>query len=318
MLKGEREQRVWKHPSTTRIDREMKPCSFRYFSPVTVEEAVAILAEHGDEAKVLAGGQSLVPMMNMRLARPAVLVDINNVTALDDIAERDGRVAVGALVRQRSLERNELIVQRLPVLPSLAEWMSHPQIRNRGTVVGSVVHADPAAELPAAALVLEAEVVGRSVRGQRTIPAQEFYLGYYATELAQDELATEVLFPPMSEDMGWGVYEVCRRRGDFALAGMVVVTRLDGAERIADVRMAAYGFGGSAFRLRDVEMELVGQTVSDDLIEHAARRSMESVTADDDIHAGAAYRRSLAGEVARRSLAAALDSAGSQRGARTR
>ena len=273
-----------------------------------------MLDEYGDEAKVLAGGQSLVPMMNMRLARPTVLVDINNLTSLGGIGERNGRVTVGALVRQRSLELDKSISRRLPVLPAAAEWMSHPQIRNRGTVVGSIVHADPAAELPAAALALEAEIIAKSTRGERALPALDFYLGYYATQLEPDELATEVRFPVMGENMGWGVYEVCRRRGDFALAGMVAVVRLDAAQRIDDVRMATYGFGGSAVRLREVEAELIGQPVSSELIEHAGRKTMDSVMADDDIHASASYRRSLAGEVTRRSLAAAFETAAGAKG----
>jgi carbon-monoxide dehydrogenase medium subunit len=290
----------------------MKPGRFRYLRPSSVEEAVEILAEYGDEAKVLAGGQSLIPMMNMRLARPAVLVDINRVAGLTYVTDRQDGVAFGASTRQRSLELDDSIPERLPLLPAVAEWMSHPQIRNRGTVVGSVVHADPAAELPAAALALEATIRAVSRKGDRTISALNFYLGYYATELQPDELVTEVIFPRMTPDMGWAVYEVCRRRGDFALAGMITLLRIDGSGCLSDVRMAAYGLGGSAFRLKDLEMDLVGQEMSEGLLGHAARRAAELATADDDIHATGEYRRALAGETARRTLRSAAEMAAAQ------
>ena len=292
----------------------MKPGRFRYFKPSSVEETVALLAEYGEEAKVLAGGQSLIPMMNMRIARPAVIVDINALDSLGYVAEKDGGVAFGALARQRRLQQDERIANRLPLLPSVAEWMSHPQIRNRGTVLGSIVHADPAAELPAAALALGAEVSAVSVRGQRTIAAKDLYLGYYAVELAPDELATEVIFPSMTSDMGWSIHEVCRRRGDFALAGMVTIVSMSSAGSLSDVRMAGYGLGGAAFRFSDVEADLVGQKPTDALIDHAARAVSEAVSADGDIHASGGYRKALAAEIARRTLREATTMAADKAG----
>ncbi len=196
----------------------MKPPPFEYHAPATVEEAIGRLAELED-AKVLAGGQSLIPLLNFRLARPAHLVDINRVAGLDRIYERDGGVAVGALVRQADAERSQLLCAICPLVPQALRLVAHHVIRNRGTVVGSLAHADPAAELPAVLLALGGHVVARSLRGERVIPAPEFFRGVLECALEPDELAVEAWFPRFEGPIG--IEEVSRRHGDFALAGAV-------------------------------------------------------------------------------------------------
>jgi carbon-monoxide dehydrogenase medium subunit len=207
----------------------MKPAPFDYMAATSADEAVAALAQHGDEAKLLAGGQSLVPMLNLRLARPAVIVDINPLKELDYLREADGRLHVGALRRQRAVER--WAGERLPLLAAALRHVGHVAIRNRGTVVGSVAHADPASELPALLLCLDGEVVARGPKGERVIPGAALYRAPLTTSLAADELVTEARFTLPRPDAGWGFAEVARRHGDFALVGSAALLWLDGGGR---------------------------------------------------------------------------------------
>ena len=214
----------------------MKPASFKYAAPESVDEALGLLAEHSHDGKVLAGGQSLVPLLNMRLARPHVLIDLNRVAGLDYIREDNGTVAIGAMTRQRTVERSPMVREKLPLLWEAIQFVGHPQIRNRGTVGGSLAHADPSAELPAVAVASGATLVARSPRGERTLNAEEFFVSYLATALEPDELLTEVRFP-VHGHRGTAFLEVSRRHGDYALAGVAaMVTVRDG--RCEGVRLA--------------------------------------------------------------------------------
>jgi CO/xanthine dehydrogenase FAD-binding subunit len=207
----------------------MKPAPFEYDAPASVEEALDLLARYGDEAKVLAGGQSLVPLLNFRLARPERLVDINRIAELAFVRESDGRLRLGALTRTATLERSELVAERWPLLREAVRHSGHPQIRSRGTVGGSVAHADPAAELPVALTALGARFVVRSMRGTRTLSADELFAGFLTTTLEPDELVVEIDVPRLPPAAGTAFVEYARVHGDFALAGAAVVLSADGA-----------------------------------------------------------------------------------------
>lgn len=274
----------------------MKPAPFRYVRPATLDEAVLLLAGAGGEAKLLAGGQSLVPMLNMRLARPALLVDLNAIAGLDGIRTLSGGgLAVGALVRHADLAASPAVRADAPLLAEAARHVGHVAIRNRGTLGGSLAHADPAAELPAAAVALEARLVLRGPRGSREVPATEFFRGLMATALAPDEILTEVLVPPPGP--GWAFAEVARRPGDFALAGIAAVLELAPGERrrITGARMVGFGVGGAPVRLRGAEDSLAGQVLDAGAAARAGTAAGESCDPPGDIHGSAEYRRHLAG-----------------------
>ncbi|MBI3964102.1 MAG: FAD binding domain-containing protein, partial [Chloroflexi bacterium] len=201
----------------------MKPASFEYFAPTSLDEAIALLSQHGEDAKVLAGGQSLVPLMNMRLARPGVIVDLNRVSGLDYVREHDGGLAFGAITRQRVAERSDLVRARNPLLAEAIPFIGHTAIRNRGTVGGSIAHADPASELPAVAAALDAEMVIRGPEGERVATPDEFFLGYLTTAIEPTEILTEVRFPAWPAGAGWCFLELSRRHGDFAIVGLGVM-----------------------------------------------------------------------------------------------
>ncbi|HYY89615.1 MAG TPA: xanthine dehydrogenase family protein subunit M [Chloroflexota bacterium] len=265
-------------------------------------EALDQLATHGWDAKVLAGGQSLVPLMNFRLARPAVLVDINRISELEGVRGSDGRVTIGALTRQRDALRHPLVRQRLPLLADAIAYIGHPAIQNRGTVGGSLAHADPAAELPVVALALDAQLHVASARRKRTIAAADFTLGYLTTALAPDELLTSVSFTVPPVDSGWSFLEVARRHGDFALVAVAAVLGFSGSGRLTWARVALGGVGPVPLRATAAEDLLVGNPVSDRLFEVAADAARQAVEPEDDIHASADYRRHLAGVLVRRAL----------------
>jgi CO/xanthine dehydrogenase FAD-binding subunit len=284
----------------------MKPAPFEYFAPGSVEEAVAILARYDGEAKVLAGGQSLVPLLNMRLARPKALVDLNRVAALDGIREEDGRIIVGAMARQREVERSEIVARAQPLVHEAVRHIAHPQIRNRGTIGGSLAHADPAAELPAAALALDAEFNVSGPNGSRTIPATEFFVTFLTTALAPDEVLTSISFPKTPQGAGTSVQEVARRHGDFALAGAAVTLTLHG-DRCSDARIALFGVGYAPARARYAEETLQGETVGDDALDAAAAKAGGTVEEPiGDIHASSDFRRHLAKVMTRRALTEAV------------
>jgi carbon-monoxide dehydrogenase medium subunit len=289
----------------------MKPAPFEYFAPTDISEALDILARFGDEAKILAGGQSLMPLMNMRLARPRVLVDINRLAAISHISlGADGALAIGALTRQRAIERAGLVQTHYPLLAAVLPALGHFQIRNRGTIGGSIVHADPAAELPALCLALEAELVLRSAVGQRTVKAADFFRTYLTTAIEPVEMLVDVRFPPWQAQWRWGFQEICRREGDFALVGAVAVLQLDDDAMCQAARLTMYGVGGTPVRLQRAEDMLSGERLDGRALDQLAHIVAAELQPDSDIHASAEYRREVGGVVARRAVAMAIENAG--------
>jgi len=282
----------------------VKPAPFEYVPATSAADAVDALRRFGDEAKVLAGGQSLIPMMALRLARPAALVDINGCGELEDLSETGGALTVGALVRQRELER--WARERAPLLAEALRWVAHPPIRNRGTVVGSLVHADPASELPALLLCLDGAVVARRKGGERVIPADKLYVAPLTTSLESDELATAARFTLPPEGAGWGFAEVARRHGDFALVGCAAVLALDAAGVVSHARLGFFGVGPTPARSAAGEAVLIGHEPGPARLAEAARAAAAVLRPDGDLHATAGYRSKVAGTLAERVLAAAV------------
>jgi carbon-monoxide dehydrogenase medium subunit len=288
----------------------MKTAPFEYHAPRSVDEVLSLLTEHADEAKVLAGGQSLVPLLAMRLARPSQLIDINNVAGLSGIRPLDGHgVAFGALTRERDAERSSLVATRLPVLAEALPLIGHVSIRNRGTVGGSMAHADASAELPAVAVVTGAEMVVRSAGGERIVPAAEFFDGHFTTSMADNELLTEVRIPGGPDGAGWAFYEIARRHGDFALVGVAAMLALEGGQ-VREARLALMGVADRAIRAAGAETLLAGQAASGDTFAAAAQEATRDLTPAADVHGSAEFRRHLAGVAVRRALTAAASRAG--------
>jgi CO/xanthine dehydrogenase FAD-binding subunit len=286
----------------------VKPPPFEYRVADSVEAAVAALAEAGGEAKVLAGGQSLVPMLNFRLLRPAILIDINRIPGLAYIEEDEGAIRVGALTRHRQLETSPVIAAHLPVLTAAMTHVAHLAIRNRGTIGGSLTHADPAAELPMMALLLDAMIGVATPKGRRTAAALDFFLGALSVALEADELVIEVVFPKLPLGTGWAFEEVSRRHGDFALAAVgVVLAVADG--KIAQARIAIAGADERAVRAGEAEALLKGRALEPNLLDAACEAARACVTPNTDLHASADYRRHLVGVLTAKALAAAWDRA---------
>lgn len=287
----------------------MKPPPFDYYAPVTVEEALELLVRYGGEAKVLAGGQSLMPLLNFRLTRPAALVDLNRIPDLAYIREHDGWLYLGAMTRQRTIELSPLVRQRVPLLAEATRWVGHLPIRTRGTIGGSLAHADPAAEYPAVLTALEGEVVVRGPRGQRLLGAGALFQSYLTTSLAPDEILTEVRLPATPPGTGVAFEEFARRHGDFAIVGVAALVTVDG-EECRQARLAAAGAGPTPVRLRAAEEILERRGLGDEAIAAAAARASELVQPDSDLHASADYRRHLTRVLATRALTRARARAG--------
>src|SRR5262245_12625716 len=283
----------------------MKPAPFDLFRPRSVDQALALLQAHGDDAKVLAGGQSLVPLMNFRLAQPGHLIDLNGVPGMDQIQFNDHTLSLGAMVRQRDVERSPAIAERLPILREAIEQVGHPAIRNRGTVGGSIVHADPSAELPLLSVALDATVHLRSTEANRSVAARDFYQGYLLTDIAPDELLVGIDFRLPPADCGWCCSEIARRHGDFAIVAVAVVLGLDSNRRIEFARIALGGVGPAPLRVEPAEAALVGETPGAELFRRVAALAAPSVNRPVAIHASSGYRRHLAGVLVRRALAVA-------------
>ena len=283
----------------------MKPASFRYHDPATVEEAVSLLAEHGEDAKILAGGQSLVPLMNFRLARPKNLVDINRILELDYIREQDHSLVIGALARQRTVELSELVKTRNPLIAEASQFIGHPAIRNRGTVCGSLAHADPAAEWPALALVMDATFAVRGPDGERQIPADDFFVSYFSTCLNPQEILTEIRVPVLRPGAGWSFLEVSRRHGDFALVGVALWLTADADGVCTDCAIALTSVGARPVRAKALEQRLRGERLGEHLFQMATESLPDELEPDSDIHASSDYRRHVAGVITRRALAIA-------------
>jgi carbon-monoxide dehydrogenase medium subunit len=292
----------------------VKPAPFDYLVAHSADEALDALARHGDDAKILAGGQSLVPMLNLRLARPAIVVDINAADELDYLEERDGAVACGALVRQRRLER--WAVTRAPLIAEALRFVGHPAIRTRGTAAGSIAHADPASELPAILLCLDGRAVARGHGGERVIPVDRLFVAPLTTSLRDDELLAELRFKLPAVGAGWGFAEVARRHGDFALAGAASVLARDASGIVVAARLALFGVGPTAVRGVMAEDALVGREPTPARMREAARAAAEVLSPDSDLHASAEYRRRVAAVLAERALTAAAGRAAQGDGAR--
>ena len=284
----------------------MKPAKFDYYAPTELEEALDLLNEHGDDAKILAGGQSLVPMMNMRLARPAVIIDINRISALNYVETSDkGGLSIGAMTRQRTLERSDLVSGLNPLISEVMPYIGHFQIRNRGTLGGSVVHADPAAELPALCHLLDAEFVVRSRNGDRNITSDELFLTYFTTALEPTEILSEIKIPPLGSGSGWGFQEVSRRHGDFAMVGAIVLVQTNGDGVCKSARITMFGVDGTPVRATEAEESLAGVRLDEKALQDAARLVSQALEPESDIHASAEYRKEVGGVLARRALASA-------------
>jgi carbon-monoxide dehydrogenase medium subunit len=286
----------------------VKPPPFAYHAPRTVDACLSLLAEHGDEAKILAGGQSLVPMLALRLARPEHLVDVNRIPELSAVRRENGSLVVGATTRHATLENDPEVAATVPLLTMAAPYIGHVQIRNRGTLGGSLAHADPAGELPAVARVLDAEIEVAGPRGSRRIPAAEFFESVFTTSLEPDELVTAVRFPVWGAGSGFAVEEVARRHGDFAIVGALVGVRVQDG-RLGKLAIGLTGMGSVPVRATEVEHALTGVPVGDIDLTDVGAQAVAGLQPSADVHAGPAYRRKVGATLVTRALTRAIEEA---------
>jgi carbon-monoxide dehydrogenase medium subunit len=282
----------------------MKPPPFQYHDPKTLAEAVSLLGTL-DNAKLLAGGQSLVPMLNFRLAAPDILIDINRIPDLGNIGVSAEGLRIGATARWHDLEQSPLVASHNPLLAEAVRHVAHYQIRNRGTIGGSCAHADPAAEIPAIALLCDASFIIASRAGERTVKADEFFVGALETALMSDEMLVAICFPPWPRGRRFAFEEFSRRRGDFAIAGVAALLDFEADGRCCNAALVAFGIGDRALRLSAAESELRDRMLSEDIIRAAAALAAQDCDAKSDMHAPAEYRRALVDTLAQRALARA-------------
>lgn len=284
----------------------MKPAPFEYVAPESLEEALKALKRSGPEAKILAGGQSLMPLCNLRLIKPRVVIDLNCVSKLNVINEVSGGLSIGAMTRQSSVERSQVVKERCPVLSEAIKYIGHVAIRHRGTMGGSLAHADPAAELPAVALALDAKFEVIRNGASRIIPAEDFFIDYLTTALGPDEILKEIIFPALRPSSGYAVEEIARRHGDFAIAGVAAIVDLDGDNKITDARIALFGVAPTAVRARRAEAALKGQRPDPNVIRDATALIEDALDPPSDIHASSAYRKHVAAVLTVRALERAV------------
>jgi aerobic carbon-monoxide dehydrogenase medium subunit len=284
----------------------MKPSAFDYHAPSTIEEALVLLRDLGPDARPLAGGQSLVPMMNFRITNPSHLVDLNRVSGLSYVRVENGHLCIGAMTRHRDVEHSEVIKNAWPLLSGAMKHVGHVQIRNRGTIGGSLSHADPAAELPAIVGALDGELMLRGAAGTRTLRAEEFFLGVLTTAAQPDELLVEIRIPALPAGTSWAFDELSRRRGDFAIVGVAAVVRCDRSKKIDFARLTFAGVGEKYVRSRLAEEALLGKEPVADAISEAARVAASELDPPSDLHASANYRRQVAEVMAERVLSQAV------------
>jgi len=289
----------------------MKPAPFTYAAPSTLEEAITLLAAHGETAKLLAGGQSLMPLMNLRLARPQYIIDLNRIAGLDAIQERDGALVVGAMTRQRSLERLPTVRQHYPLLSEATALIGHVAIRNRGTVGGSIAHADPAAELPTVLLAHGGSAQLQGPRGTRQITADQLFRTYLTTALEPDEILTEVRFARWPTGTGWCFLEESRRHGDFAMVGVAVLLTLDAARQCTQVAVVLCGVGGVPHKVAAAPSLLLGHPLDEARVRDVAQAAAAEIAPDSDLHASAEFRRHLSAVLTQRALRRAAERAAS-------
>ncbi len=283
----------------------MKPAPFRYAAPASLEEALALKAEHGDEAKFLAGGQSLVPAMNFRLAQPAVLIDLNGLDALAYVKAEGGTVRIGAMTRYHTLQRDKTIGSKVALMAEALPEVAHPAIRNRGTLGGNLSHADPASELPAVVLALGGTLHARSKKGARAITAKDFFVGVLTTALANDELLAEIELPVFPPRSGTCFLEVARRKGDYAMMGVACAVTLDAGGACSDVHLAYCNAGETPVAAPKAAQALKGQRLDDKTARDAAEMAKGEIRPFGNVHASVDYQRHLAGVLTRRALIAA-------------
>lgn len=287
----------------------MKPAPFEYVAPDSLEAALDLKAQHGDEAKFLAGGQSLIPAMNFRLVQVSLLVDLNGLSALDYIRSSDGELRLGAMTRQRRLERDPLVAAAAPLLRETLPHVAHPQIRNRGTLGGSLAHADPAAELPVVAVALGARVKAQSARGDRWIEAETFFRGLFTTDLAPDELIVEVALPALPPRTGSAFVEFARRRGDYALMGVAAVVTLDERGVCRQARLVYLNAGDGPLNAKTAAGNLLNEKPSVAVMDMAAAAASREINPMGNVHASPDYQRHLARVLTRRALQPAFERA---------
>lgn len=280
----------------------MKPSAFEYFKPRSVQEAVDLLDRHGDEAKILAGGQSLVPMMNFRLARPDILIDINGIKELQYIKTESDELVIGALTRERDIEESPLVIEQWPLLAKAISFIGHSAIRNRGTIGGSLVHADPSAEIPTSLCALNGTLKAVGSAGEKTLKPEDFFLTYLTTSLEPSDLLVEIRIPALPEKTGWSFMELSRRLGDFAIVAVGILMTMEGGGRCREARISMGGVAPTPIRAEAAETLLSGQKISEKLIAEAARQAAEATDTESDYHASAEYRKDMARVFVRRGL----------------
>jgi CO/xanthine dehydrogenase FAD-binding subunit len=283
----------------------VKPAKFEYYVAASVDEALAILERYDGEARVLAGGQSLVPMMNFRLAQPRALVDLNRIAGLAFIEQEGETVRIGSMTRQRRLESDPLIAAKLPLLREALRWVGHLPTRSRGTIGGSIAHADPSAEIPMVLQALEGEIVARGQHGERRIAAKDLFHAALTTSVAPLEIITEVRLPAMPAQAGHAIEEFARRKGDFAIAAVAVMLMRDG-DRCTEARLATAGVGPTSIRLQDAEAVLEQKGLGETAIAEAAEKAAAQVDPISDLNGSAEYRRHLTGVLMQRAVLKAI------------
>jgi len=289
----------------------MKPAPFKYHAPHSLEEALSLMNQHANEAKLLAGGQSLVPAMNFRVVQPSLLIDLNRVQEMTYISEDKNTLHIGAMARERQLEFNASIETRTPLLHEAVPFIAHPQIRNRGTIGGSIVNADPAAELPVLMLALDARLKAQSISGERWIDAKDFFAGMFTTALESNEILVEIELPFMSAHTGWSFMEVAPRAGDYALMGVAALVTLDENGKCTHAKLVYLNAGDGPVDAKDTAKSLEGETLSDALMESAATMASEKeINPFGNVHTSPEFQRHLAKVLTKKVLKQAIQRAG--------
>lgn len=285
----------------------MKPAPFEYHAPTTLEQALDLMSQHAGEAKILAGGQSLVPAMNFRIVQPSLLIDLNQVAELSYIREYADVMRIGAMTRERHLEFDASIAKRIPLLHEAAPNIAHPQIRNRGTIGGSIVNADPAAELPVLMLALSARLKAKNISGERWINAQDFFVGMFTTALEPDEILVEIELPFMPPRTGWSFMEVAPRAGDYALMGVAALVTLDEAGKCNDAKLVYLNAGDGPVDAKQAAQLLHGETITEKMIDEAAEfASQKEINPFGNIHTSIEFQRHLANVLTKNALKQAM------------
>lgn len=288
----------------------MKPASFKYLAPDSLAEALALRAEHGDEAKALAGGQSLIPAMNFRVAQPSLLVDLNKISELRYIQREGNELRIGAMTTQSAVEHSDLVAKHQPLLFETVPFVAHPQIRNRGTLGGSLAHADPAAEMPVVAIALDARMKAQSKDGERWIPAKQFFQGFFTVDLQPTEYLTEIAYPDQPARTGWCFMEVARRHGDYAMCGVAALVTLDGVGKCEKARLVYLNVGDGPVDAQSAAGMLAGEDLTDDALQAVAEKAAgEDMNPFGSVHASPEYQKHLARVLTRRALKTAHERA---------